>query len=54
MTLIASVAISGHIVNFPQPQIAYNASKAAVLHLTRSLAAEWARHGIRCNSISPG
>ncbi len=33
---------------------AYAASKAAVLHLTRVMALEWARHGIRVNSLSPG
>lgn len=52
MVFIASM--SGSIVNWPQPQCAYNASKAGVRHLMKSLAAEWAVHGIRCNSISPG
>lgn len=52
ITLIASM--SAHRVNFPQPQAAYNASKAAVVSLKSSLAAEWAVHGIRVNSISPG
>jgi sorbose reductase len=47
-------SISGHICNFPQPQAPYNASKASVLHLARSLAAEWARHRIRVNTVSPG
>lgn len=47
-------SISGHCVNFPQPQAAYNTSKAGVLHMMHSLAAEWARYSIRVNSISPG
>lgn len=47
-------SISGHRVNYPQPQVAYNVSKAALLALKNSLAAEWARYGIRVNSISPG
>ncbi len=46
--------MSGHIVNTPQPHPAYGVSKAGVLHLTRSLAAEWVGHRIRVNSISPG
>ena len=52
--IINTASMSGHIVNTPQNQAAYNASKAAVLHLTKSLAAEWAAKGIRVNSISPG
>ena len=47
-------SIAGHRVCFPQPQVAYNVSKAALLHLKNSLAAEWAHYGIRVNSISPG
>jgi NAD(P)-dependent dehydrogenase (short-subunit alcohol dehydrogenase family) len=46
--------MSGHIVNVPQPQCAYNASKAAVIMLTKSLAVEWAPHKVRVNSLSPG
>lgn len=52
ITLTAS--ISAHRVNYPQPQAAYNVSKAAIVALKSSLAAEWAVHGIRVNSISPG
>lgn len=46
-------SMSGFVVNRPQEQANYNASKAAVHHLTRSLAAEWGARGVRVNSVAP-
>ena len=53
-SVINTASMSGTIVNIPQEQASYNASKAAVAHLTKSLAVEWASKNIRVNSISPG
>lgn len=53
-SIINTASMSGHIVNVPQPQCAYNASKAGVIMLTKSMAVEFAKKGVRVNSISPG
>lgn len=52
--MINTASMSGSIANMPQKQAAYNASKAGVIHFTRSIAAEWAKAGVRANCISPG
>lgn len=53
-SIILIGSMSGTIVNDPQPQCIYNMSKAGVIHLTRSLACEWAKYNIRVNTLSPG
>lgn len=53
-SIINIASHSGSIVNTPQLQAAYNTSKAAIIHLTRCVASEWAPYNVRCNSVSPG
>ncbi|KIX97268.1 uncharacterized protein Z520_06720 [Fonsecaea multimorphosa CBS 102226] len=53
-SIVFTASISAHATNYPQPQAAYNVSKAGTAMLTQNLAAEWAVHGIRVNCISPG
>lgn len=52
--IVAIGSISGDISNRPQNQSYYNASKAAVHHLVRSMGAEWAGRGVRVNAVAPG
>jgi NAD(P)-dependent dehydrogenase (short-subunit alcohol dehydrogenase family) len=52
-TIVNIGSMSGFIVNKPQEQCYYNASKAAVHHLTKSLAAEWGTRGVRVNAVAP-
>ena len=53
-SVINMASISASIVNLPQSQTAYNTSKAAVVHMTKTLAIEWVKWGIRVNAVSPG
>jgi sorbose reductase len=53
-TIITTASMSGHIINNPQQVGHYCASKAAVIHLTKAMAMEFAPHNIRVNSVSPG
>ncbi|KAF9227740.1 NAD(P)-binding protein [Gyrodon lividus] len=53
-SIVLVASISALIINIPQPQTPYNASKAAVRHMASSLAVEWAKKGVRVNVLSPG
>lgn len=53
-SIVTIGSISGEIANVPQSQTAYNASKAGLHNMTRCLAVEWARNGIRVNAVAPG
>ena len=53
-SIVLVASMSGTIVNYPQEQSCYNASKAGVIQFGKSLGAEWAKYNIRVNCISPG
>jgi len=53
-SIVLVASMSANIINIPQPQTPYNASKAAVKHMAASLAVEWAKKGVRVNCLSPG
>ncbi len=53
-SIINTASMSGHVINVPQKEGHYCASKAAVIHLTKAMAVEFAGYGIRVNSVSPG
>lgn len=53
-TITNMASMSAHIINIPQTTSSYCTSKAAVAHLTKSMAVEWAKYGIRVNCVSPG
>lgn len=53
--IVTVASMSGaHVVNTPQQQVAYNASKGGLVAMTKSLAYEWAPRGVRVNALSPG
>ena len=53
--IVTIASMSGaHVVNTPQQQVAYNASKGGLVAMTKSLAYEWADRGVRVNALSPG
>ncbi len=53
-SIVSTASMSAHIINQPQTIANYCAAKAGVVHLTKGLAVEWAKYGIRVNCISPG
>jgi len=53
-SIVNTASMAATMVVWPQPQVSYNASKGAVVMLTKSMAAEWAKYHVRVNCISPG
>lgn len=53
-SIINISSMSALVANRPQPQISYNASKAGVIMITKSLASEWRKYNVRVNAIAPG
>jgi len=53
-SIVNIASMSGSIVNRGLLQVHYNSAKAAVIHLSKSLAMEWAERGVRVNALSPG
>lgn len=53
-SIVSTASMSAHIVNVPQTIANYCASKAGIVHLSKALAVEWAKYGIRVNTVSPG
>lgn len=53
-SIISTASMSGHVINVPQTIANYCASKSAVIQLSKALAVEWAKYGIRANTVSPG
>ncbi|MFV0490600.1 MAG: SDR family NAD(P)-dependent oxidoreductase [Pseudorhodobacter sp.] len=52
--VVATSSICGELAVVPQPQVAYNAAKAGVNLIVKSMAVEWAKTGVRVNAIAPG
>ncbi|MDS0294577.1 SDR family NAD(P)-dependent oxidoreductase [Halogeometricum luteum] len=53
-SIVSVSSMSAFIANYPQRQVAYNASKGGVESFTRQLASEWAEHDVRVNTVAPG
>jgi NAD(P)-dependent dehydrogenase (short-subunit alcohol dehydrogenase family) len=53
-SILSVSSMSAFVANYPQRQVAYNASKGGIESFTRQLASEWAEHDIRVNTVAPG